>query len=53
MLKEKIKFGLLVVLLFEIINLFYCLYAYDNLVSNPDNYFKQTLILPQHKILKE
>ncbi|MBU1102229.1 hypothetical protein KJ853_01050 [Patescibacteria group bacterium] len=38
-----IKFGLICVAIFEIAVLFYSLHIYNKFVSNPDNYYKNSL----------
>ncbi len=40
---KHIKLGLVCVIIFQIVSLFYLLHVYDKFVSNPDNYYKNRL----------
>ncbi len=40
---KHIKLGLVCVIIFQIVSLFYLLHVYDKFVSNPDNYYKNCL----------
>ncbi len=39
-----IKWGLVVLAIFQIVAIFYMLNFYNKLVSNPDNYYKNILV---------
>lgn len=39
-----IKLGIFAVLILEIFTIFYGLFMYDKLVSNPDNYYKRIIV---------
>jgi len=41
--KPYIKLGLMALAIFEIAGIFYMLSAYNKLVSNPENYYKNVL----------
>lgn len=41
--KTYFKFGLLAVIILQIISLFYLLHFYNKFVSNPENYYKNFL----------
>ncbi len=41
--RTNFKFGLLAVIILQIISLFYLLHFYDKFVSNSDNYYKNFL----------
>ncbi len=40
---KHIKLGLVCVIIFQIVGLFYLLHVYNKFVSNPNNYFKNYL----------
>jgi len=47
---KYIKWGLVCVAIFEIVSLFFLLHVYDKFVSNPDNYYKNALIIHAKQI---
>ncbi len=42
-LRTKFKWGLVAVIILQIISVFYLLRIYNNFVSNPENYYKNVL----------
>jgi hypothetical protein len=48
-----VKWGFVCVAIFEIASLFYLLHVYNQFVSNPENYYKRTLIIREQQIQDE
>jgi len=47
---KYIKLGLVCVVIFQIVSLFFLLRVYDKFVSNPDNYSENSLVVHTRQI---